>query len=94
MQDIISVLIQDFSNMQVFLSALIQGSVLCKNFQDLLVISASLRSVLFEAALFEALVYQQSMSGLCYVGVKILFLTSLHHSFKTKKGYSTDSNDV
>ena len=48
--------IQGFSAVQVFLSVLIQGSALRKNFQELLVISTSLRSVLFEAVLCEALV--------------------------------------
>ena len=38
-----------------FLSALIQGSALYKNFQDLLVISSRARSALFDAALCETL---------------------------------------
>ena len=54
-QVILSALIQDLSAMQVLLSVLIQGSALCKNFQELSVISASSRSVLFKAVLCEAL---------------------------------------
>ena len=58
MQVIPSALIQDFGTMQGFLSALIKGSALCKNFQDFLAISTILRSVLFKAAaLCKALVY-------------------------------------
>ena len=40
---------------QVFLSAQIQGLALCKNLEEILVISASPRSALFEAALCKAL---------------------------------------
>ena len=56
-QLILSALIQGFSIMQAFLSVLIHGSAVCKNFQEFLVISASPRSALFEAALCEDLVY-------------------------------------
>ncbi len=44
-QVILSALIQDFSAVYVFLSALYQGSALCQNFQDFLVISAVQGSV-------------------------------------------------
>ena len=45
-----------FQHCVSFLSALYQGSALCKNFQDFLVISAISRSVLFKSVLYEALV--------------------------------------
>ena len=56
-QVISSSLIHDFSAVQVFLSVLSQDSALCKNFQEVLVISAIPRLALLEAVLQEALMY-------------------------------------
>ena len=77
-QVILAALIQSFSAVQIILSVPIQGSVLCKNFQELLVISACPRSALFKAAL------RKFVFDYMVVGIKFF----IHTTFKNPYQYS------